>query len=76
MRGNQITQNIVNRAEAIVSKYYTDKGFGNANVRVNLHEDLSNENEMLVDIVINKNNKVKVHKIYIRRKRSPQRPCH
>jgi len=65
VRGNQISQNIVNRAEAIVKKYYTDKGFGNANVKINLHEDLSNENETLVDIVINKNNKVKVHKIYI-----------
>lgn len=65
VRGNQISRNIVNRAEAIVKKYYTDKGFGNANVKINLHEDLSNENETLVDIVINKNNKVKVHKIYI-----------
>ncbi len=64
-KGNQITQNIVNRAEAIVKKYYTDKGFGNATVKINLHEDLSHENETIVDIVINKNNKVKVHKIYV-----------
>ncbi|MCM1066983.1 MAG: outer membrane protein assembly factor BamA [Muribaculaceae bacterium] len=65
IKGNQITQNIVNRAEAIVTKYYTDKGFGNATVKINLHEDLSNENETIVDIVISRNNKVKVHKIYI-----------
>lgn len=64
-KGNQITQNIVNRIEAIVTKFYTDKGFGKASVKVNLHEDLSHENETIVDIVINKNNKVKVHKIYI-----------
>ncbi|MCH5222111.1 MAG: outer membrane protein assembly factor BamA [Muribaculaceae bacterium] len=64
-KGNQITQNIVNRIEAIVKKYYNDKGFGNATVKVNLHEDLSHENETIVDIVIDKNNKVKVHKIYI-----------
>ncbi|MDE6197615.1 MAG: outer membrane protein assembly factor BamA [Muribaculaceae bacterium] len=63
-KGNQITQNIVNRIEAIVKKYYNDKGFSKANVKVNLHEDLSHENETIVDIVINKNNKVKVHKIY------------
>ncbi|MDE6120790.1 MAG: outer membrane protein assembly factor BamA, partial [Muribaculaceae bacterium] len=65
IKGNQITQNIVNRAEAIVKKYYTDKGFGNADVKINLHEDLSHQNEMIVDININKHNKVKVHKIYI-----------
>ncbi len=65
VKGNQITQNIVNRAEAIVQKYYVDKGFGNATVKINLHEDLSHENETIVDIVIDKHNKVKVHKIYI-----------
>ena len=64
-KGNQITQNIVNRAEAIIRKYYADKGFGNASVKINLREDLSGQNEMIVDINVNKNDKVKVHKIYI-----------
>ncbi len=65
MKGNQITQNIVNRIEAIVGKYFKDKGFGNATVNVNLREDLSAKNEMIVDIVVDKHDKVKVHKIYI-----------
>ncbi|MDE7153526.1 MAG: outer membrane protein assembly factor BamA [Muribaculaceae bacterium] len=65
MKGNQITQNIVNRAEAIIRKYYADKGFGNADVKINLREDLSNKNEMIVDITVDKHDKVKVHKIYI-----------
>ncbi len=65
MKGNQITQNIVNRAEAIIRKYYSDKGFGNADVKINLREDLSNKNEMIVDITVDKHDKVKVHKIYV-----------
>lgn len=65
MKGNQITQNIVNRAEAIIRKYYSNKGFGNADVKINLTEDLSHPNEVIVDINVNKNDKVKVHKIYI-----------
>ncbi len=65
MKGNQITQNIINRAEAIVKKYYEDKGFGNAEVNILLHEDLSARNEMIVDINVDKHDKVKVHKIYI-----------
>jgi len=65
MKGNQITQNIVNRAEEIIRKYYSNKGFGNAEVKINLTEDLSHPNEVIVDININKNDKVKVHKIYI-----------
>lgn len=64
-KGNQITQNIVNRAEQIITKYYGNKGFGNATVKINLTEDLSHPNEVIVDINVNKNDKVKVHKIYI-----------
>ena len=64
-KGNQITQNIVDRAEAIIKQYFSEKGFGNVAVKINLREDLSAKNEMIVDIDINKNEKVKVHKIYI-----------
>ena len=64
-KGNQITQNIVNRAQNIVKKYFADKGFGNADVKIVLREDLSAPNEMIVDINVDKHDKVKVHKIYI-----------
>ena len=65
MKGNVITQNIVNRIKVIGEKYFKDKGFGNAEVNVQLREDLSAPNEMIVDINANKHDKVKVHKIYI-----------
>ena len=64
MKGNQITQNIVNRAVGIIKKYYKDKGFGNAEARIDLVDDLSNENEVIVNIVVDKHSKVKVHHIY------------
>ena len=65
MKGNQITQNIVNRAEAIIRQHYKQKGFGNADVKITLHEDLSAPNEMIVDISVDRHDKVKVHKIYL-----------
>lgn len=65
MQGNQITQNIVNRATDIVKKYFADKGFGNADVKIRLDDDLSKENEQIVTIGVDKHGKVKVHKIYI-----------
>ena len=65
MPGNQITQNIVNRAKEIISAFFKQKGFGNVTVDIRLTPDISKENEMIVDININKNEKVKVHKIYI-----------
>lgn len=63
--GNQFTQNDVNRTTDIVKKYFADKGFGNAKVSVVRREDLSKQNEIILDINVNKNDKVKVHKIYI-----------
>ena len=48
--GQQITQNVMNRAEMIIKKYYKDKGFGNADVVISLHDDLSNPNCVFVDI--------------------------
>lgn len=63
--GQQITQNAINRAEMIIKKYYEGKGFGNADVVVSLHDDLSNPNCVFVDINIDKHDKIKVHKIYI-----------
>ncbi len=65
MKGNQITQNIVNRATLITEKYFQDKGFGNASVKIWLQEDLSHKNEMIVHIDVDKHSKVKVHKIYL-----------
>lgn len=65
MKGNQITQNIVNRAEEIIRKYYSNKGFGNAVVKIDVVDDLSHPNEAIVNINVKKNDKVKVHKIYI-----------
>ena len=65
MPGNQITQNIVNRAKEIITAFFKQKGFGNVTVDIRLTPGLSKENEMIVDINVNKNEKVKVHKIYI-----------
>lgn len=65
MRGNQITQNIVNRAQLIVEKFFREKGFNNAVVTITLHDDLSAPGEVIVDIAVDKRDKVRVHRIYI-----------
>ena len=65
MVGNQITQNIVNRAKTIIKGYFNGKGFGNADVKIDLIEDVSAPNSAIVNISVDKHDKVKVHKIYI-----------
>ncbi len=65
MKGNQFTPNISARAEQIISKYFDSKGFKNADVRVVQRPVPDNENEVIVDINVDKHDKIKVHKIYI-----------
>ncbi|MBR6283476.1 MAG: outer membrane protein assembly factor BamA, partial [Muribaculaceae bacterium] len=65
MTGNQMTPNIANRIKTIVEKYYASKGFEKAVCTVRQNEDLSKKNEVIVDIDVSKNEKIKVHKIYI-----------
>ena len=63
--GTQITPNIASRIEQIIERYYAAKGFEKATCHVQQQEDLSKQNEVIVDIVVDKHEKIKVHKIYI-----------
>ncbi len=65
MKGNQFTPNIAARAEQIISQYFDSKGFKNASVDVVQRPLPDNENEVIVDINVDKHEKIKVHKIYI-----------
>ena len=65
IRGNQITPNMVDKAKIIIKKYFDDKGFKNADVDIVQRDDTTKENQLVVDVNINKNEKVKVRKIYI-----------
>ena len=64
VEGSQMTPNIANRIKQIIEKYYADKGFEKATCTVTQAEDLSKKNEVIVDINVNKHDKIKVHKIY------------
>lgn len=63
--GQQLTPNIVARAKEIVQNYYAAKGFKNAKVDVIQHNDLSKENQVILQFNITRSDKVKVHKIYV-----------
>ena len=63
--GSQMTPNIADRIKLIVEKYYANKGFGQATCEVVQVPDLSKQNEVIVNINVDKHEKIKVHKIYI-----------
>lgn len=63
--GNQITPNIVDRAKIYIKKYFDEKGFKDAEVTIVQKPDNTLQNQDIVDIFIDKKEKIKVHKIYV-----------
>ena len=65
IRGNQITPDIIDRAKKIIKNYYDDKGYKNAEVNVVQRPDVTGDNRVIVDVNIDKKDKIKIHRIYI-----------
>ena len=65
IRGNQITPDIVDRATKVIKNYYDDKGYKNAEVNVVQRPDVTGDNRVIVDVHIDKKDKIKVHRIYL-----------
>ena len=65
VKGKQITPNMVDRAKIVIKRYFDDKGFKNAEVRILQRDDIAADNQVLVDVDIDKKEKVKINKIYI-----------
>ena len=63
--GQQLTPNIIARAKQVTEEFFEKKGFKNVLVTIRETPDISKENQVILTIGVNKNNKVKVHKIYI-----------
>lgn len=65
VKGRQITPNMVDRAKIVIKRYFDEKGFKNAEVNIRQSDDVSAANQMIVDIDIDKKEKIKINKIYI-----------
>jgi outer membrane protein insertion porin family len=65
VKGSQITPNLVDRAKTLIKRYYDEKGFKNADVVISQKDDNSAENQIFVDVDIDKKEKIKVHEITI-----------
>ena len=64
-KGAQMTPNLADRAEKVVTKYLTEKGFHNAEVKVLQQPDRDREGYVKVLVNVDKKAKTKVGKIYI-----------
>ena len=65
IKGGQVTPNILDRAKILAKRYFDDKGFKNAEVTILQRDDPKNKDQVIIDVNIDKKEKVKVHKIVI-----------
>ena len=63
--GSQITQNGLNRSEKLIRKYFDEKGFKDADVRVQQRSEADEDGLAYVDVYIDKKDKVKVRSIHL-----------
>ncbi|MCQ2083000.1 MAG: outer membrane protein assembly factor BamA [Bacteroidaceae bacterium] len=63
--GSQISQNVLDRCEALIHKYFDEKGFKEAQVRVQQRGPADEDGLAYVDIYIDKKDKCKVRTIHI-----------
>ncbi len=62
---NQLTPNTIDRAKILAKKYFDDKGYKNAAINIVMRDDASKPDHVIVDVNIDKKDKVKVNHIYI-----------
>ena len=63
--GSQISQNGLNRSEKLIRKYFDEKGFKDADVRVQQRSEPDENGLAYVDVYIDKKEKVKVSTIHL-----------
>lgn len=63
LKGSQVTDNQVNTAQKIIKNIFLDKGFLNTDVKIVQRDDTTQNNSVILDINVDKKEKVKVSEI-------------
>ena len=65
LKGSQLTPNMIDRAKILAKKYFEDKGFKNAEIDIVQREDVTGNNQMILDVIVDKKQKMKVRQIFL-----------
>ena len=63
MKGSQITPNMIDRAKILAKKYFDSKGYKNAEIDIMQRDDVTNKNQVILDVTVDKKQKMKVRSI-------------
>ncbi len=65
LKGGQITPNMIDRAKILAKKYFDDKGYQNADIEIQQRDDVASKNQVILDVIIDKKEKMRVRNITI-----------
>ena len=65
VRGMSIHPNVIDRAKILAKKYFDEKGYKNATIEITQRDDVTNKNMVILDVNIDKKDKMKVRNIII-----------
>ncbi len=62
-KGMSLTKNIIDRAKILAKKYFDGKGYKNAIIDIVQRDDVTGKNQVVLDVNVDKQSKMKVRKI-------------
>ena len=62
-KGSSLTKNLLDRAKILAKRYFDDKGYKNAEIDIQQHDDVTGKNQVALDVYIDKKDKMKVKRI-------------
>ena len=65
LKCSQITPNMIDRAKQLAKNYFEDKGYKNVDIEIRQRDDVTNNNHVILDVDIDKKEKMKVRSIII-----------
>ena len=65
IKGGQITPNMIDRAKTLAKRYFDDKGYKNADISIRQRDDVANKNQVILDVVVDKKEKIKIRDIIV-----------
>lgn len=63
--GTQVTDNQISNLKRIIERYFKEKGYYNTNIKILRRDDPENENFVILDVSVERNNKIKIEDIVI-----------
>lgn len=65
IKDSQLTPNMIDRAKILAQRYFSEKGYKNAVINILQRDDAGAPDKMIVDVNVEKKDKVKINHIYI-----------